>query len=294
MIKKMTTGTLLGAATALLLTANTHAGTGKPMKEVVEEVKQSCISGDIGVRAVSQYVSRGLFFENQGAIIQVSQNTYIKLYEGDGFLNKVQLNLGLWSSIHSRHTGEPAGGSNTPGWFEFDFTTGLSFTFLKNFTFTPSYFSFLSPNDAFQTFQGLNLRLQYDTTDLLGFNLAPAFAMLFELENKAGNGPDQGMYYEFSVAPSFPVGPVTVTIPIIAGFGANDFYAGNEGFGFLNSGIAVSYPLSFIPECYGKWTATVGYNFWYLGDGVKNFNTARVRDGGDTEHVFSGGIVMKF
>ena len=37
------------------------------------------------------------------------------------------------------------------------------------------------------------------------------------------------------MTPWFPVGPVTVTIPIIAGFGANDFYAGNEGFGFLNS-----------------------------------------------------------
>ena len=79
---------------------------------------------------------------------------------------------------------------------------------LKNFTITPSYFAFLSPNSAFQTFQGLNMNLAYDDTDLLhAFALHPHFTTLFELENKAGNGNDEGVYYEVGIAPSAPARP---------------------------------------------------------------------------------------
>ena len=58
-------------------------------KAVVEKCKESCITGDLGVNVVSQYVSRGVIFENQGGIIQPYADLYFKLYEGEGFLNKV-------------------------------------------------------------------------------------------------------------------------------------------------------------------------------------------------------------
>jgi hypothetical protein len=48
----------------------TQMSAGKESKPVVESVKESCITGDIGINVVSQYVSRGVIFENQGAIIQ--------------------------------------------------------------------------------------------------------------------------------------------------------------------------------------------------------------------------------
>src|SRR3954468_7611978 len=99
-------------------------------KAVVEKAKESCISGDIGVDVVSQYISRGLIFENQGAIIQPYADLYFKLYEGDGLLTKIQANVGIWNSFHSRHTdsGEASGhgtgrsdSSSTRSWYEFDF-----------------------------------------------------------------------------------------------------------------------------------------------------------------------------
>jgi len=145
---------------------------GKEVKEVIEKCKESCITGDIGINVVSQYVSRGVIFENQGGIIEPYADLYFKMYEGEGFLNKAVINLGIWNSFHSRHTdmGIASGAttSSTRAWYEFDFTAGVSFTFAKNFTFTPSYYTFLSPNDGFSTFQGLNLKLAYDDTDLLG------------------------------------------------------------------------------------------------------------------------------
>jgi hypothetical protein len=292
------------------------AGTeSKASKEIVEKAKESCITGDLGINVVSQYVSRGVIFENQGGIIEPYADLYFKLYEGDGFLNKVSINLGIWNSFHSRKTdsglADDVGvhrrhGSTTDSWYEFDFTAGVSFTFAKNFTFTPSYYTFLSPNDGFSTFQGLNLKLAYDTTDLIGFNLGLYGQVLFELENKAGTGGDEGVYYEVGIAPSVPVGPVTLAFPITAGFGSNDFYGSvddngvldDEAFGYFSAGATISYTLKFIPECYGTWTATAGYTYYYLGEGTSDFNTARrggeVRDFKNNEHVFSGGLMVAF
>lgn len=269
-------------------------------KPVVEQVKESCITGDIGINVVSQYISRGLIFENQGAILQPYADWYFKLYESEGFLNKVSLNLGIWNSFHSNKTDaglvSGGGGSSTRSWYEFDLTAGVAFTFAKNFTFTPSYFWFLSPNDGFNTFQGINLKLAYDDTDLLGaFALHPYVQVLFELENKAGNGADEGIYYEVGIAPSCPAGPITLTFPIFAGFGSNDFYAGDETYGFFSAGITASYTLKFVPECYGSWTLTAGGAYYHLGSALETFNPG-VRDveDGENEWIWSGGLSVAF
>jgi hypothetical protein len=66
----------------------------------------------------------------------------------------------------------------------------------------------------------------------------------------------------------------------------------------LSAGVTVSYNLPFISECYGTWTLTAGYTFYYLGDGTSDFNTAErggaVRDFSEHEHVFSGGLMVAF
>ncbi|MEA3211912.1 MAG: hypothetical protein QOE70_4969 [Chthoniobacter sp.] len=283
----------------------------KEVKPVIEQCKEHWITGDLGVNVVSQYISRGVIFENQGGIIEPYADLYFKLYESDAFLNKVSLNLGIWNSFHSRHTdaglASGASTSSTRSWYEFDFTAGVSFTFAKNFTFTPSYYTFLSPNDGFSTFQGVNGKFAYDDTDLLGkFALHPYVQVLFELENKAGTGGDEGIYYEVGIAPSAPLGPVTLTFPITAGFGSDSFYGSlasdghiqNEEFGYVTGGVTASYPLAFIPEKLGTWTVSAGYAYYYLGDGTADFNTEQrggaVRDGKRNEHVFSGGLMVAF
>ncbi len=297
-------------ATPALSIAGTEMKESKEVKPLVEAVKESWITGDLGVTVVSQYVSRGVIFENQGGIVQPFADLYFKLYESEGFLNKVSLNLGIWNSFHSRKTDaglvNGSGTSSTRSWYEFDFTAGVAFTFAKNFTFTPSYYAFLSPNDGFSTFHGLNLALGYDTTDALGFNLAPKVQVLFELENKAGTGADEGVYYEVGIAPSIPAGPVTLSFPIFAGFGSDDFYGSlasdgtiqNEEFGFVTGGVTAAYALGFVPEKLGVWTVTAGYAYYYLGDGTADFNTQQrgglVRDGNRNEHVFSGGLTVAF
>lgn len=284
----------------------------KETKNIVEETKESCISGDIGLNITSQYVSRGVVFENQGAILQPYADLYFQLYQRDGFLNKIALNIGVWNSFNSKKTDAGAvsgtpGHSSTPGWYETDFTAGISFTFLKNLTITPSYYAFLSPNDGFSTFQGINTKLAYDDTDLLhAFALHPYAQILVELQNKAGTGPNEGVYYELGIAPSVPLGPVTLTIPVTAGFGSNNFYgqinpAGNvteDGFGFVSAGLNLSYPLAFIPKSLGSWSINGGATYYYLNSVLANFNTEQtggnVRNRSNNEVVFSGGLGVTF
>src|SRR5205085_9621349 len=110
--------------------------------------------------------------------------------------------------------------------------------------------------------------------------------------------------YEIAIAPGFPLGPVGVSFPIAAGFGSNDFYGSqddtgaihDEALGFVTAGIAVSYPLKFIPECYGTWTVTGSAAYFYLGEGTSDFNTpqrggsVRGEQADHNEFVFQGGL----
>ena len=279
----------------------------KEIKQVIEKCKESCISGDIGLNVVSQYISRGVIYENQGAILQPYADLYAKIYEGEGFLNKASINLGVWSSFHSRkdtgfgQIGEH--GSTTRAWYETDFSAGVALTFAKNITFTPSYYIFTSPNDAFETFQGLNLKLAYDDTDLLGaFALHPYVQVLFELENKVGTGVDEGVYYEIGIAPSHAFGPITVTLPITLGLGSDKCYVnpegGDETYGFFSAGLTASYNLAFVPECYGTWTVSAGYTYYNLGAGTDYIYSevagGTIRDDKQNEHVFQGGLQVSF
>ena len=262
----------------------------KETKDVKEQVKESCITGDLGVTFVSEYISRGLVQVNQGVIAQPYLDLYFKLYEGTGFINKVVLNVGLWSSIHS-HV-EPVGNQSTVrNWYEFDYTPGVAVTFAKNFTFTASYFEFDSPASAFDTARSLNFNLAYDDTDLLGkFALHPHVTYLRELTapGTAGLGPN-GNYYEIGLAPSYTAGPVTLTVPLTVGLGDDNFYLGDT-YGYFSAGLQASIPISFIPDCYGKWTFSGGYTWYNLGSSATDVTAAGRR----SQNVFQGSVGLTF
>jgi hypothetical protein len=282
-------------AASVALPAVSFAGTETAGKDkvVTEVVKESCITGDLGVNFVSEYISRGLVLENQGVIAQPYLDLYFKLYEGEGFINKVSFNFGLWSSIHSHQ--QPPGGTTTDAWYEFDYTAGISVVFAKRFTGTLSYFEFDSPADNFATARSVNFNLAFDDTDFLGaFALHPHVAVLTELNAPGFAGLDEdGWYYEIGIAPSHTFGPLTVTLPINVGLGNSSFYAGDT-YGYSSAGISFSTPLSFIPEKWGAWTVSTGYTYYNLGDNLQTFSKNTQGDGDSNQHVFSGSIGLTF
>lgn len=287
LIKNLT----LAAVAGILLPASLYAGTES--QAVVETTTKSVITGDLGVNFVSEYISRGVMQENKGVIAQPYADLYFALYKGDGFVNQVTLNLGIWSSLHSRHTGAIPN-STTSAWYEFDYTPGIAVTFAKNYTLTASYFEFDSPNDAFEASRAINLNLAYNDTDLLGaFALHPHVAYLRQLQGFCGSNADgagHANYYEIGIAPVLPaLGPVTVTIPVNAGFGSSDFYADNKAFGYISGGLNASIPLSFIPTQYGTWSFNAGALYYYLAD--QNTGSGAIDN---NRFVFQGGVGATF
>jgi hypothetical protein len=268
-----------------------------PPPPVTPPPEESWVHGDFGLNIVNEYISRGLVFENEGAILEPYLDLYFTVYEGSdtAFINKITLNLGLWDSFHSRKT--QATSTNLRYWFESDFNPGVSITFLKRFTLSPNFFAFTSPSDAFITQTGLNVKLAFDDTDFLkAFALHPYATILFELNNgKVGSGKatSQGQYYELGVGPSYTAGPVTLTLPVVFGFGSNNFYARNAGFGYGSVGLNASYALPF-PKKLGAWSINGGLAYYYLGNGLYDFNSPAIRHSDHNNLFYSGGFGMTF
>jgi hypothetical protein len=292
---KITMGVLSAGIAASLMgmplaaQAGTTMGSGKEMKQTyVEKEKESFISGDFGFTWTTAYLSRGVVQEDSGFIGQPFVDLYIKMYEGDGFVNKIQLNLGLWASLHSAKTGASQG-TRLGAFYEFDWLPGIAVTFAKNFTFTVSWYEFDFISSGGRS-GNLNMNLGYDDTDLLGaLALHPHVAVLKGfIGNPSGlPGADNSWYYEAGIAPGFPIGPVSVTLPVTAGFG-DAFYNG-DAFGYVSAGASLSVPLAFIPEGYGTWTATASGLYYYMNDEPAAFNRGQNNKG-----VASAGFVCAF
>jgi hypothetical protein len=268
----------------------------KTAKEVKEIVKESCITGDLGVDFTSNYISRGIPQENQGVIGQPYLDLYFKLYEGSGALTKVSLNLGAWSSIHSHKNA--LNGPTTTGWYEFDYSAGFTFQF-GNFSVTPSFLAILSPSDVFADNYNAQVTLAYDDSEALGnFALHPHVTVLFELEGKAGSGPDTGVYYEIGIAPSFKIGEGTLSIPVNLGLGSDGFYGsaggGDDTYGYFSAGLALEWPLHFLPECLGQWSLKAQATYYNLGDNAAASGVPFVTDGDHDQYAFGGGFVVRF
>jgi uncharacterized protein (TIGR02001 family) len=282
MNKRIMTITALAAA-ALGSQAFAGAPASKPVKETITE---SCISGDIGFDITNAYYFHGIRQEDRGFIIQPYMNLYFKVYEGSGFLSSLSLNVGTWSSFHS----DRGTSSSTNNWYEFDFLAGVTATLGEKWTLGVNYISYQSPGDYFGDSTALGIRLGYDDKDLWGsFSLQPYVYVEIEMDQKSGNGSDEGVYYEVGIAPSHSWGNLTLALPIKAGFGSNDYYATDEAYGFFSVGLTATYALTFIPECLGDWSLSANVSYMNIGDGA-----ALANDGEDDEVIFGGGLKIAF
>jgi len=296
-----------------LIAATSQAGTvTKPVKaskNVIEETKKSCITGDLGVNFVSEYVSRGLVYENQGAIAQPYADVYFHLYTGDGAINSVTFQIGAWSSLQSHKNALYSAGS-LKDWFEFDYTAAVAVTFLKNFTTTFSYIEADYPGlPSVNPNRNIQLGLAFNDSDYLGvFAVHPHFNVLYELNTDANGAAGiypGGWYYEIGLAPTYTFikdsqYPITATLPITVGLGDQGGFYGANTFGYFTTGLNVSVPLAFIPSCFGAWTTNAGFNYYRLGNtaaaysGSGAYSGIDVTGGSANQWVFSGGIGMTF
>ncbi|MEK0445785.1 MAG: hypothetical protein RLZZ399_1106 [Verrucomicrobiota bacterium] len=285
---KHTVAQFCAIAAVVTLPSLSFAGTAAKCKDkkccdkAAQTLSESAFSADLGVNVVTSYYNRGVLQTNHAATIQPYVNLGLTAYQGDGIINKVAFGLGI-SQSYTNPTFLKFGGiqnnGNNKALFDETITPSFSLSFGK-FTLTESYIFRNFPNTALSAFaqdaQAISSKLSFDDSDYLGaFALHPSFTWVKETAGKLSalvpNKDELGSYYEASIAPSTAVGPVTVTLPITAGFGSNGFYQ-KDGYGYLSAGLNLGYILP-VAKRYGTWTATAGATYYNLNRSAVDSNT---------------------
>lgn len=271
--------------------AGTASSKSKPVP-APEKLQESAITGDIGLNVVTAYYYHGSIQQNHSASFQPYADINFKAFEGDGFLNKATINIGVWNSLTNPATStSPLGNrawTSPKSWAESDFTPGVSLTFGK-VTITESYQFMFFPNKSMpETSESLVSKLAFDDSDILGaFALHPSITHQHEISGKAANGPStsKGNYWEGAVAPSIAAGPVTVTLPVTLGFGSSKYYQ-KDGYGYVSAGVNLGYAIP-MPKQYGVWTANLGGTYY-------NLNKSAVGGNADNDVVGNLGLGIAF
>jgi hypothetical protein len=271
---------------------------GKEVKEtVVVEPKKSRFSGDLGLTILNQYNTRGIIVQSHGVVYQPYVDIYLNLYKGDGFINSVNIQAGLWGDLCSDlRVSDPTKDNATRHFTELDFIPGASVTFLKRFTFTLLYNTWVTPAGGYNSGEWLQGILAYDDSNLLfpNFSFQPVFKTLYELPSSTPSGlRGHGWYFEPSLTPNYTFFakskyPVNLGLNFTLGLGSQ-FYAG-ETFGYFAFGPQLSVPLGFIPSEFGKWTVSAGYRHYVLGE-----TTAAIAPGGRAnQELYSLSLGLQF
>jgi hypothetical protein len=239
-----------------------------------------------GADVTTAYFFRGIRQARRGLIAQPWGEAGLQLYEGEGAISSFTLLGGVWASFQSEH----APGSESPrAFYELDVYGGATVGLGQYLELGASYVAYLSPADAFETVQEVDLSLALDDADLLGaFAVHPYLLGAFEAEGSR-LGPDRGNYVELGVEPGFelptvPHYPLAVSFPLTLGLGLDGYYQrpnGTDGetFGYVSGGLSGSVPLAFLPDALGAWSATAGIQVLGLG------GVTRAANGGENPWV---------
>jgi len=242
--------------------------------QAAEEPAPKRVTTTAGFDFASAYMFRGIYQEDSGVIVPPFADVGVLLYQGDGALSSVNVNGGIWNSLHSGPSGNSGKGSP---WYEADYYGAVTFTFGK---WKPGalFTSYTSPNDAFRSVHELAAVLAYDDS-ASPFPLSPKVTLAFELDGQADGGAKQGTYLELGIRPALkaidhPRYPLTIAIPVKVGLSVKDYYEGPTGsnnFGYFDTGVIASVPLAFIPGP-TAWEVHGGVDFLFLGDNLRLLN----------------------
>jgi hypothetical protein len=272
--------------------------TGMPAQQQpaapLEAALPSAFSVQLNLDFTNAYFYHGVLQQDQGLIIQPAAELTMNVHEHDDF--QIDALLATWNSFG------PNGGTQTSDlikdWYESDLIFGVVLT-KGEFSLAITYAFYTSPSDAYPTVQELDLKFEYDDSDLLGeFALHPHLLLAFETGAHGSDfaGSDPGAYLELGVTPGFSCSigrtPVSVSFPLSLGLSLYDYYqnaAGdNDTFGFFQVGVKASVPLPF-GDRHGTWTVKGALYGLFLGD-----NTAEFNHGDHAEFIATIGLQVNF
>ncbi|HEY5706279.1 MAG TPA: hypothetical protein VIS96_11960 [Terrimicrobiaceae bacterium] len=247
---------------------------------------------------------RGLIVQDEGLVWQSLALVFAEIYKGSpkAFINHVGLTVGVWNSVHSK--GDPLA-STTPHWNEFDFIAGADVTFLKDVNFSLTYLLFVSPNDAYESPNNLELALKYSDHFLEGvtpwgkLSINPYAKLFIELENKATvSATSSSFNFELGLIPKYVLNgyPLAIELPSFITLPGAQFYSEPGVPGLITTGVKVTAPLTFIPKKYGSWSIYGGVQYYHIfNDGLALGNTFLPSSSTNRNPVqFYGGLTLFF
>jgi len=235
------------------------------------------LSFSSSVDVLSTYLFRGIPQDDRGLIAWPAVDVGVGLFEGDGVLKRVQMNVGLWNSLHSGPTG--LDGPSGKMWYEADFYSSLALGLAGGFTLGTIYTAYMSPNSSFGTVKELAVTLNIDDS-ARRLPLAPYGLIAFELDGQADGGSGAGTYMELGVKPTLPVSTelFALALPVKVGLSLDDYYEGPNGsrtFGYVDAGVVATVPLSGVPDAFGAWSMRGGVSVVSPAGSLRTLNGGR-------------------
>jgi len=272
-----------------------QADTQAPPSEISVDTNADRVHATVDLSFTSQYFFRGIIQETDGFIFQPSVEFGFDLYETDTW--SLGAYAGIWNSFHDQETGSADPDDFVSKWYEIDYYLGFSFN-TGRVTADLAYTIYASPNDAYTSVEEFIFTLAFDDEGLLGpIAFAPYATLALEVGDGTGDGgANQGLFLGLGIEPAHtfensPIGDVTLSVPIEAGFSLDDYYegaTGDESFGYFTAGLAASVPLP-APSGFGAWSFSAGVDYLLLGDSNQALNA-----GDDSEFIVHAGVTFEF
>ena len=266
----------LCAAVALLSAAPAAAQSADPNPGALT------ISG--GIDFLNAYHFRGIPQEEGdfGGVIWPYFDLGIALFEGDGGLKTLGVNLGTWNSLHTGITG--LDGPFRKLWYESDFYATLGLGFGGGTSLGVTYTAYTSPNGMFPTVKEIAFKFAVDDSGYLGGAAVKPYVLLArEFDEDGGQadfGAEPGTYLELGAAPGYSTSRVSVAVPVKVGLSLDHYYeggpSGDERFGFFSVAGIATVPLSSGPTRFGTWNVHGGVEYLRLGESNRLFGENQI------------------
>ena len=243
------------------------------------------------------YFFRGIRQEADGLIIQPYLDLGVGVYEGEGTVKSLTLNVGTWNSAHHNAVTGSQNPDNRKAWYESDLYATLGFGVAGGVTASMTYTAYMRPNDRFTTVKEVSFKFAMDDTPWLGnyrqLSSKPYFLLATEFDTGTGTGQADGgfcqgtnqsgcvgagTYLEFGGAPGFSRYGWNFSVPLKLGIGLIDYYQAlfvdengdvvsmDSKFGFFSVAGVATWPLSAPTSRLGPWNARLSVEYMRLGD----------------------------
>jgi hypothetical protein len=236
------------------------------------------ITAFASIDVLNAYSFRGIGQDDDtGVVVWPQIDLGVRIYTGDGVLNRMTLRAGSWNSLHNGAA--VAGGVSEDRWSESRVRVGVDLSMARGVTVMAAYSAYTSPNDAFTTVKEAEFAVALNDNAAPGRLLRPYALVAFELDTAPGlgqadGGIGAGTYLELGVSPGLSANRFEIKVPVKLGLSLDRYYelAGRDRrFGFASAAGVVRVRLGGRTSL-GAWSIHGGVEYQALGEMTKAIN----------------------